>query len=222
LLIKHLMVYRIALFMLPFFLFASCIGVKADISVRPDGSGKMAIEYRVSQMAEALGRLDGNQRWQTVPVGRADFERSMARLPALRLSSFSSTSDGKDTINRAELEFKKLEDLPIFLDPPGRGELASFSRDGKNRLSLTLSEGAGEADADLLSLVRKVSDGYAVSISMSVPKNAELALTGGAKEGLTENPSSVRMVSSGKKVSFAVDTGELLSLKEGLGLELCW
>jgi hypothetical protein len=66
----------------------SCIGVKADITINADGSGKLALEYRVSNMVEALGKLDGNERWQTVPLGRADFERTLARLPKLRLSSF--------------------------------------------------------------------------------------------------------------------------------------
>ena len=214
---------KIALLLLPLASFVSCIGVKADISVRADGSGKMAIEYRVSQMAEALGRLDGNQRWQTVPVGRADFERSMARLPGLRLSSFSSKSDGKDVINRAELEFKKVEDLLAFLNPAGKEGLASFSQDkGKSRLRLIFSEGAADADADLLLLVKSMSEGYELSVSLSVSENAELVLTDGAGQGIKESPVSVRIVPSGKKISFTIDTGELLSLKEGLGVELCW
>ncbi|MDR0473244.1 MAG: hypothetical protein LBH43_06195 [Treponema sp.] len=208
--------------LLPFVTFISCIGVKADISLKADGSGRLALEYRVSGMAESLGRLDGNQRWQTVPVGRADFERTLARLPRLRLSSFSSSKDGKDVINKAVLEFKEIEDLLAFFDPQGQGKYASFTREnGKKRLSLVFSEG-GEADADLLSLVREVSEGYAFSFSMGLPESAELALTDGKGKKITPQPSSATVVSPGKKVSFSIGTGDLLSLKEGLGIELCW
>jgi hypothetical protein len=208
--------------LLPFVTFISCIGVKADISLRADGSGRLALEYRVSSMAEALGRLDGNQRWQTVPVGRADFERTLARLPHLRLSTFSSSRDGKDLINKAVLEFKEIEDLLAFFDPQGQGKYAAFTREnGKNRLSLVFLEG-GEADAALLSLVREASEGYAFSFSMGVPENAELALTNGKGKKFTPQPPSARVVSPGKKVSFSIGTGDLLSLKEGLGIELCW
>jgi hypothetical protein len=208
--------------LLPFVAFISCVGVKADISLRADGSGKLALEYRVSGMAESLGRLDGNQRWQTVPVGRPDFERTIARLPQLRLSSFSSTRDGKDIINKALLEFKAIEDLLAFFDPQGQGRYASFTREnGKNRLFLVFSEG-GEADEELLSLFREVSDGYAFSFSMGLPENAELALTDGEGKKIAPQPSWARVVSPGKKVSFSIATGDLLSLKEGLGIELCW
>ena len=40
----------------------SCLGASADITIRSDGSGRIALEYRVSQMLESLGRLDGNER----------------------------------------------------------------------------------------------------------------------------------------------------------------
>jgi hypothetical protein len=195
----------------------SCIGVSADISIREDGSGKIVLEYRVSPMLEALGRLDGNERWQTNPAGRADFERTRARLPDLRLVSFSSKNEsGGDVVNRAELEFKNIESLPAFLD--GRGNRAAFIREnGKNRLSLTLLDAtrSAAADAELLGLVREVCRGYELRLSLSAPKTASLVMT-------PNDIPAAKIVSPGKKVSLSIETGELLSLPGGLGVELIW
>jgi len=69
---------------LPFLLllFNSCIGLSLDIQMRRNGSGRLLMEYRVSRMAEAIGRLDGNENWPIIPNGRADFERTLRGFPA--------------------------------------------------------------------------------------------------------------------------------------------
>jgi hypothetical protein len=202
----------------------SCLGVAADISIRADGSGTIALEYRVSQMLESLGRLDGNENWPAIPVGKADFERSLARTLGLRLSSFSvkdvpHASGGRDLLTKAVLEFKDTAALLAFLDTTGsRASLVQENRNSQtaNVLRLVLLDPSdGPAHADILSLLRQVSAGYDLSISVSTPKNATLAVT----------PSSVpaaRVVSRGKKVSFAIGMGDLLELDEGLAVEVSW
>jgi hypothetical protein len=196
---------------------SSCFGVSADISIRDDGSGRIVLEYRVSPMAGALGRLDGNRRWQTVPVGRADFERTLARLPGMRLVSFSAgeESDGADTVNRAELEFKNIETLLAFLDAPGTG--ASFTREnGVNRLSLTLLEAGGTgADPDLLALLREVSRPYELRLSLSAGETVSLRTAPAPVQ-------AARVHSPGKTASLTIGTGELLSLSGGLTVEFAW
>lgn len=199
----------------------SCIGVSADISVRANGSGKIFLEYRVSQMAESLGRLDGNERWQTVPLGRPDFERTLDRIPGMRLTSFSTKNQGNDIINRVGMEFKTIDALLAFLDYSGT--CASFKQEnGGNRLFLELvSGGAANVDGDLLALLREVSGGYQVRISFTAPGGALLALATGA-ENKPYNGTAARLVPQGKKVSLSIETGELLSLPEGLGVEITW
>jgi hypothetical protein len=221
----HFVRVKIAVLFAAAVTFTSCFGVSADISIREDGSGTIALEYRVSRMAEALGRLDGNERWQTIPVGRADFERTLARLPDMRLLSFSSkqeTANGGDMVNNAKLEFKNIKALLAFLDAPGKR--ASFVREnGTNRLSLTLLEArsadpAGiraDTDPDLLALLREVSAAYELRLSFGVAGTASLK----TKPALVP---SADIVSPGKKVSLTIGTGELLSLTEGLEVECVW
>jgi hypothetical protein len=202
------------------FILGSCIGVEAGISVRGDGSGRMRLEYRVSRLAESLGKLDGNERWQTVPAGRADFERSLERLPGLRLVSFSSKDDGRDVINRAELEFKKIDDLIPFLAGAGQGA-SLVEEDGKKRLSLVFSPGAGTGDPELLSLVRELSRPYQFVLSFSAPGAVELGLTDGG--GMSRASAEGLIIKrSEKKVSLSINTGDLLSSPEGLGAEIIW
>jgi hypothetical protein len=225
----------------------SCLGAEVEISMHADGSGKIALEYRVSQMLESLGRLDGNERWPSVPVGKADFERTVARIPGLRLLSFSSKEapsankilGGKDLVTKVSLEFKNAAALLAFWGSgvAGSGEAAGsgvgsgaslIRRDGKNVLRLVLMDplsatidgvasidGAPLVNGDLLSLLKEISTGYELSLSLSTPQNAALSFS----------PSSVtaaRIVSQGKKVSFAIDMGDLLELKDGLAVEISW
>lgn len=201
-------------------LLSSCIGVSSSIILRGDGSGTMSLEYRIPLALEALGKLDGNAGWLTIPVGKADFERTLDRLPGIRMISFSSKKDEKDLINRIGLEFSDMEALLPFLDATGQG--ASFSREnGLSRLSLTLSEGLENPDGELLTLLASLAEGYKLEISLSAPKEASLALYTGRGKALEAVPGG-DLSGRGKQVSFRVPMAEVLSAREGLRLEIIW
>ncbi|MDR2952749.1 MAG: hypothetical protein LBU82_05865 [Treponema sp.] len=205
---------------LPVFLaaLASCVGVSADIQMRRDGSGTIALEYRYSRMAETIGRLDGNEKWQIIPLGRADWERTIARLPGMKLASFSAREKENDIVNNVTLEFKNTEALLAFLDSSGKR--ASFA--GGNRLDITLLEAPSSAiDPGLLDLMKQVSQGYRFKISFSAEGNSALALSNAAG-GAFVPPADAQIITAGKKVSLDIGTGGLLSLKEGLILSFTW
>jgi hypothetical protein len=217
---------RIAAICLGALLFSSCIGVRADITLKADGSGRISLEYRVSRQMDGLGQLDGNLNQPTIPVGKADFQRSLARLPGLRLVSFSSKQNETDVINKAEIDFVSLDALLPFLDAAGEGAVLAQTG-GKTSLRLTLSQGFGRSqgsggiDLELLALVEAVSVGYEVAISLSGPKETDLALFDHAGKPI-QAPNGAEWVKSGKKASLALPLPQLLSLKEGLDLEFSW
>jgi hypothetical protein len=212
----------------------SCLASEADISIRADGSGRISLEYRVSQMLESLGRLDGNERWPTFPVGKADFERSIARIPDLSLLSYSSKEapslnnslGGKDLVTKVSLEFKNTAALLAFWSSEAAvtragsiaasGRTASLTqRDGKNILRLVLLDPSSDTiNGDLLSLLKEISAGYELTLSLSAPQNAAISLS--------PSVSSARVVTQGKKVSVAIGMGDLLDLKDGLAVEISW
>ena len=198
----------------------SCIGASADISIRANGSGRIALEYRFPMMLESLGRLDGNERWPAIPVGRADFERSLARIPGLRLRSFSSrevpaAQGGSDLLVKTTLDFSDTAALLAFLDTTGSHATFTHLAD-TYLLRLSLLDPSPQAISDdLVSLLKEVCEGYDLRISLIVPRNASIAMFPANVEG-------AKLVSHGKKVSFTIAMGEMLSLSEGLVLEMKW
>jgi hypothetical protein len=212
--------YRVALIAVILIMASSCIGVKADITLTGNGSGLISLEYRLSRTAESLGKLDGNERWLTVPVGKADFERTVARVEGLKLRSFSSKTAGQDTVNTVKLEFADPQSLVRFLD--ASGQRATLTEEGGvNRLSLVLVSGSGRIDADLLTLFQTISEGYTFSLSFTAPREGTLAVYD-APGNLLEEMSAVTVVAQGKTVSFQSPIGDIFAFSDGVRLELVW
>jgi len=202
--------------------FGSCLGLSADFQIRKNGSVKLAMEYRFSKTAENIGRLDGNEKWQIIPAGRADWERTTARIEGMKLSSFSAGNDSKDIINKVTIEFSNTDALLKFLNPVSGTKRASLnSNGGSNTFNVIFTEPAKEINADLIELMKLVSYGYKLKISFSAPKDSVMTFTDGAGKPISP-PENAEAVLKGKKVSFSLDTAELLQLKDGLGIELKW
>jgi hypothetical protein len=190
----------------------SCIGVRADITLKADNSGTLALEYRVSKLVESLGKQDGNERWLPVPVGRADFERTLARLPGMSLLEFSTTEDARDIVVAARLAFTDMDTLLGFLDASGGG--AVFAQAGTARtLTLALSGGRGAAGPELDALVATAAAGYTVSIAATFPTTA--ALTAPTLDGARIEP-------TGRTVSCAYPLAAILSAREAVEIEFRW
>lgn len=195
-------------------IFNSCIGLSMDIQMKKDGSGRLNLEYRFSGMAEAIGRLDGNENWPIIPTGRADFERTVLRVDGLRLVSFSSRERSGEFITNAELEFSNPQALLRFLDPTGTN--ASISSE-KFDIFLNIPS-TSNINPDLLDLVKSLSADYKLTISFSAEGLSTMRVTDRSGREL---PSSVlneaQIVPSGRKVSFSIAMSELLGISEGLG-----
>jgi hypothetical protein len=193
----------------------SCVGVKADIVLNSDNTGTIQLEYRISKMLESLGKMDGNEKWLPVPVGRADFERSLQRMPGIRMLSFSTGEDGGDILVSTKLQFSSMEALLLFLNGAS-GEKALYARERTNppnRLAMNLGRASSGENAELEELFLNVSKGYSVSISLSLP--AEGSLTS------TEVPGA-RTTVAGRKLSCSLPLGAILYPKEPVNLEFRW
>ncbi|MDR3303036.1 MAG: hypothetical protein LBS86_01350 [Treponema sp.] len=200
-------------------LLSSCIGVTADIVLRANGSGSIALEYRVSRMLEELGKMDGNKSWPIIPTGRADIERTVKRIEGLTLRSFSVKEGPQDLIYTMQLDFANLEALIHFLDATGNH--ATLTRDGaKTMLSLTLTGSVASVDPDLLTLFTMMSAPYSIALSFSAPTDASLSLS--SAKGAPLDLSGATVVSRGKKVSFAAPISTLLNVKDGAAVNITW
>jgi hypothetical protein len=211
------------LFAIPVLLaLSSCLGLSADFQIRKNGSVKLAMEYRYPRSAENIGKLDGNERWQIIPSGRADWERTAARVDGMKLSSFSTSNDTRDIVNKVTLEFSNTDALIKFLNPAAGEKRAAFNTgNGSNALSIIFTEPSGEINADLLELMKQVSYGYKLKVTFNTEKDSTITFTDGSGKPIPP-PETVEAVSKGKKTSFSIDTAELLQRKEGFGVELKW
>jgi len=211
------------LFLLPVFFLtlSSCIGVSADIQMRSGGSSRVILEYRISRIAESIGRLDGNENWPIVPVGRADWERTQARSDGMRLVSFSSSETERDIVNKVTLEFTNTEALVKFLDPSGKRAIIT-RENGINKLHITFSEGASsQIDPNLMELMKQVSAGYFFNISFSAQGNSTMSFADSGGRAVSP-PQGAQTVLSGRKVSLSIETGEIISSADGLGVNFSW
>jgi len=202
------------------FLLSSCFGVDADITINPNGTGTIVLEYRVSQSLDSLGRQDGNERWNTIPVGRADFQRTLDRLPDMRLVSFSSRQDARDIIVSVRMEFSSIQGLLAFLDAGGRR--SSFTGNAASgRMVFTLSEGTGVNNPELASLLAGISEGYAVRIGMGFPGEGSLEVSDNQGRALTAIPGS-EIQSAGRRVFSSFPLYEVLTATNGMQVEFRW
>ena len=201
-------------------LLCSCIGVSADITLNQNGSGTIALEYRISNTLDSLGKLDGNERWNTIPVGRADFERTLDRLPEMKLLSFFSKEDERNQIISLKMEFQKLETLLAFLDASGmRSSLKGNA--GSGQLSLVLSKSGELNNPSFASLLAEISEPYSVNFSMTFSGDSSLRLQNDVGLEHKKTPKA-EIISKGKKVSFSLPLYEIISSSEGITAEFSW
>jgi len=210
-------------------LFNSCIGLKIDIQMNRDGSGKLMFEYRISRAFESIGNFEGNEKWPVIPAGRADWQRSIDRIDDAKLTSFSSSQRGPDTITTVTIEYDNPEALLEILDP--YTQKSRISIDNRSGLfSYTINESAAsnsynfdnmDFDESLIELARTMFSDYKFSFSFTAPENPTLILTDGSGNTIPA-PTAAEISSSGKKATMTIGIIDLVELREGIGIKVTW
>ncbi|MDR0638941.1 MAG: hypothetical protein LBG27_08610 [Spirochaetaceae bacterium] len=163
-------------------LFTSCVGVKTEITVGRDLSGTARLEYTVSRSLLDSGTLDGNENWPTIPVGKADFERTVSRIEGLTLRSYRERDQGGDRIFEVTLAFDHVSALTGFLSANGQ-QFAYTNEDGRHVFTTRFNRAASDAASsetsfdkaaqayggDLSDLVKQAFEGYRFDFTISVP-----------------------------------------------------
>ena len=219
---KH-RVIRLSFVFILLLTFNSCIGLSLSIQMNKDGSGRLTMEYRISKMISNLGALDGNESMPSVPIGKADWERTVSRIPGAKLTSYSYVEEKQDTVIKTVIDYKDDQSLILLLD--SFGEKSSINRQGQSgKLELILLEDSVDNstyDENLIELMRVFMEGYNYSISFSGPENSTLVVTDGAGN-VVPAQSSAKTVLSGRLVSYSIGIMNLLDIKGGLGLKFAW
>jgi hypothetical protein len=197
-------------------LLCSCIGAGSTVRLNSDGSGTIQCVYRIAGDLENMGKLDGNERWLPVPVGRADLERSAARIDGLTLVSYSAQEAGPDTVHTADFSFAGPQALQAFFDSTGQRFEADMT--GKK---ITLSFPGSEAhNAEFKQLALEAFEGYTFFLAFTVPGPSRIVWFDeeGRKAGTFPGSCTV----NGLTVEYSVPMADLVFLDNTVTMEISW
>ncbi|MCL2214261.1 MAG: hypothetical protein FWC06_03520 [Treponema sp.] len=210
------------LILLPLITLSSCIGASYDIQINRNGSGRITMEYRISNMLESLGSLDGNKSMPVVPAGREDWQRTLDRVPGAELVSHSIRETVNDTIISVTIDFSTPQALAAIIEPRESGKVSVIQNDQSGSFSLIIyNEPDTVYDGNLLSLMRSQFNDYNFSINFRAPGNSFMNITDG-KGNIITSPSGSAAVTSGRSVSLTIGVMDLIDLPEGLGIKINW
>jgi hypothetical protein len=176
----------------------------------------MRLEYRIASDLENFGGLDGNVRWPPVPVGRSDLERTIARIEGLRLDSYSSSTEGADTVHSAAMSFTSTEALAAFFDATGQFFEADFSSK-----TITLAfPGKESQNSEFEELLTGALQGYEFSFSLTIPGTVKLSWLNAEGKNTEKYPGTCLVRDS--VVEYKVPMADLVFLDSGLTMEIRW
>jgi hypothetical protein len=150
-------------------LLCSCVGVESRLSIRNDGSGTLALTYRIPRSAADLGRTPDTDAPVPIPVEKADFLRGIADIPGVRLARYRRRADDKNVTIQAEIAFKRLGDLARV--PALRAAGLSFVESGGTRKLTQLVAPAPESapTPESLAMVDSLFAGGTVTVVLQTP-----------------------------------------------------
>ncbi|MCL1928434.1 MAG: hypothetical protein FWG07_06560 [Treponema sp.] len=209
-------IYSLFILALILGLLVSCIGASSHIKINSDGSGTISQEYRISLELQNMGKTEGNEGMFPLPTGKEDLERTVARIPGLRLISYTSRLDEKDLIINANFAFDSPEALAALMENSNQ----QFKVDLQGK-KITLNFSAGEnSEPAFKEMVVTAFQGYNFSLSMSVPGQAKTAWFDSAGKSVQQYPGVCSVRNS--TVDYTVSMGDLVYLDIPLNLEISW
>lgn len=202
-------------------LFASCFGMSSDITIKKDGSGSVALVYKISRDLIELGKLDGNSAMPTVPVGEEDFKRTVQRIDGLNLTKFSSKPENEDYIYSVNIEFTKIEALIEFLDTQGQ-HCKLTEKDGKHILTVIISSAGTEQNSEMEGLIPIIFSGYEFGFKLNLPLAANVTWFNSNTDAIPGPSVGSAKFSSGKNFIYNASMSDLLTTQDIVGFEIIW
>ncbi|TFG61587.1 MAG: hypothetical protein E4H36_10115 [Spirochaetales bacterium] len=200
---------KICLFLLLPLLFFSCLGVQSEIDLNDDGSGTLALTYRVSQMVVNLGTYSGEKSVIPLPLNEADFRNTANRIPDIQVTSFSRKETAEDVIIQTRLNFSTAAGLSAFF--AASGNVINFSSSGGQALwKQTIYVKPQETiSLDTVNLMKELFKDYEFSLVLKTPKPVISANIG-------------VISANGREVLFKQSIPEILGADKDIVWEITW
>jgi hypothetical protein len=189
---------------------ASCVVLESRRTLRRDGSGTLALTYRVSRQLADLGRTAGEAPSVPLPVEREDFARAVNGVQGVHLRSFRRTQDDENVTIRAELSFSSLEAL-ARIDAFRELDLRLTSSGAQRSLSVLVAKAADQpVDDDSLRMIDDMFEGRAVTWIVEAPAR------------ITASPPGAMLSADGRTLTWTAGMRDLVNRTEDLVLTLGW
>jgi hypothetical protein len=191
-------------------LLASCVGIDSRLTIRDNGSGALALTYRISQLVADLGASSTGKGAIPLPVERADFERSLEGAKGkVKLTKFERSENENDITIRAELSFDSvaaLAQVDTFKDM----NLTLVAEGSRRTLTQRLVKAPTEPVAeDSLRMIDALFEGYELSFRIETPQPIA--------------SSNVGSLSADKRaLTWSTSVKDLMRLKDDVVLTLGW
>ncbi|MBN1243949.1 MAG: hypothetical protein JXA15_14700 [Spirochaetales bacterium] len=204
---------RFQLALLSALLLSSCLDLSAALEIRPDGSGRMELDY---SMPSVLGNLDADgdtRRYLPLPAERQGFETLVADLDGLRLESWERTVLEPTTAGverfriRAAVSFDAPASLAAFAAAASGGEVRGGTSDARG-FELVLNPGRGPVDGGFLAFLAAAFPEAACSFTVRLPAR------GTSNRGAFD--------AAGTTLSWSLPLQEILSARDILEWTVRW
>jgi len=194
-----------------------------DIQLNNNGSGRLSIEYRISHALNNLGALDGNVSFPVIPAGKEDIERTIQRIPGMKLLSYSSRQTERDMIINVNMEFDSPQALLAFIDPQGnKASIINNGQSGIFELIIINNEfDITRYDENLIPLMRTFFNDYDFTINFTASGNSSITITDGERN-IISSPSSLTTTRQGRRVSLSMNIVDILTYEGGFGIKINW
>ena len=148
----------------------ACIDVSVQINLKEDTSGTVKLDYTVMRTFINLGTIDDDRPFYTVPVSRADFERTTSQIEGLTLKSFNMEENSSELHVTAQMEFASLEALSELFSSSGPGAIEIADQNGLHTYRHTIFSGSGaDIDADSREMIDTFFSENTASFTLIAP-----------------------------------------------------
>jgi len=211
---------RFAIVVVVILLLTSCFGVEMKTVFNADGSGRMTIKFRVSQMLLEMGEEESGVE---VPLSKEDLTSQYEGLEGVTVIDVTEEETEEDRIITAVIDFDDFNVLSSEEELPG-DEASLEIAGGKSVLKILIGPPTGneeeetadgadvppaEMDESMLAMMQSFMEGYSVDYTIVAPKKIVSHSHGEVEK-------------DGKTLVFAMPMGEFIMIEDPYFLEVVW
>lgn len=192
---------------------SSCMELDAELEIRADGTGLLALDYVLPDFAENLDTGGRARRYLPLPADRAGLEAIAAGIPGLRLDAWerAALEPGPSGVDRfrisAALSFDSPAAFAAFAASTGGEGMAEAAADGRG-FDLVLSEGRSSMDGGFLAFLAAAFPEAACSFTVRLPSR------GASNRGAFD--------AAGTTLSWSLPLQEILTARDTLDWSVRW